>query len=378
MNRVRLLRGASGAAAILVAGAVLLARTPQGWGYGEDIVTDDTAPHSTFHYELTRTLARAAGFGSEEADLIAVADEATDTGVFKGDVEGSPQVELQGTQRSSPASLYYHFARRHETNATGGYAYPGGRDTCVYFDGTTDPCGDPAELDEAELWAVYGSATPQYGIPQMSVDGAPAGDVQSATLPALGIYLHILADSYSHEACMDSEQFRGHKPSPAECNAVIWHEDEEFGASGSDAGVPFTRDAARATWLALKWFRQQQGLPEPPLWTDEQADAFVDGWVQLNQPRDRRDAAVAAFDALNAASPTPTTTPPPVATATFTAGIERSGSGEGCSVGPSLQAGRASSWGLLPVVWRLLRRRASQRGAMMAKSSCARGRFPCS
>jgi hypothetical protein len=159
---------------------------------------------------------------------------------------------------------------------------------------------------------------------------------------------------------MDSEQFRGHKPSPPECNAAIWHEDEEFGESGSDAGVPFTRDAARATWLALKWFRQQMGLADAALWSDEQADTFIDGWVQLNQARDRRDAAVAAFDGLNAASPTPTptSTPPPAVTATSTASAERSGSGGGCSVGPSLHAGWVSLWGLPPIAWRLLRRRA--------------------
>ncbi|MGH8057899.1 MAG: hypothetical protein ACREOH_11800, partial [Candidatus Entotheonellia bacterium] len=77
---------------------------------------------------------------------------------------------------------------------------------------------------------------------------------------ALAISLHALADSYSHEACMKNAQFRGHKPSPPECTAIFWHLDAEYGAGGQAAGVPYTKEAGLATWLALTWFRQELEL----------------------------------------------------------------------------------------------------------------------
>ncbi len=226
--------------------------------YAEDLKTKNLAAHSTFHYELTRTLARAAGFGSEEAELIAVVDEATDTGNFKG--ETSVAVQLEGTKRISPTGLYWHFARRDSGNVTNEYVYPGGRKTCAYFAGTQDVCPNGmAELDEIENWAVYGRATPSAGVPQISRDaGNTFQEVAGRSVEALAIYLHSLADSYSHEACMRADQFRGHKPRPTECTAIEWHIDAEYGDDPKqDSGVHYTEEAALATWLALKWFRQQ-------------------------------------------------------------------------------------------------------------------------
>ncbi len=266
------------------------------WRYAEDIKTKNTALHSTFHYELTRTLARAAGFTAEEAELIAVADEATDTGKFKGEFSNSPEVQIDGTERSGQDVLYWHFARRNSTNATGDYEYPGGRNTCAYFTGAADACTDDPELKEIELWAVNGSDALSVATPQASVKGSAKQPVAGKSLLALAIYLHALADSYSHEACMKAAKFRGHKPRPQECTAVFWHEQAEFGDKPKrDYGVSYTAEAGWATWLALKWFRQQNGLTGAPLWNDEEARAFVNDWARLNKAQDRRDFAVKAW-----------------------------------------------------------------------------------
>lgn len=284
---------------VLVPGILVGSVLPSAWRYGEDIKTENTAAHSTFHYELTRVLTRAAGFTSEEAELIAVADEATDTGNFKGEFSHSPSVEIDGTQRSSQNVLYWHFARRDSNSAIGEWAYPGGRNTCSYFIGTADACATDPELSEIEKWAVQGVNALSVETPLVSVNGSPKQPIAGKSNLALAIYLHALADSYSHEACMKTAQFRGHKPRPRSCTAVYWHEQAEFGnVQPRDRGVPYTMEAAWATWLALKWFRQQNGLPEPPLWSDEKVQQFINDWAALDQAQDRREMAMTAWQAL--------------------------------------------------------------------------------
>ncbi|MDZ7267560.1 MAG: hypothetical protein ONB48_19425 [candidate division KSB1 bacterium] len=269
------------------------------WRYGEDIKTKNAAAHSTFHYELMRVLCRAAGFTAEEAELIAVADQATDTGEFKGEFSNSTAVVIDSTQRTGKNVLYWHFARRDSSSATGGWSYPGGRNTCAYFISAAGACADHPELNEIEKWAVAGINALSVDVPAASVNGGLEQPVAGKSSLALAIYLHALADSYSHEACMKAAQFRGHNPRPQECTAVYWHEQAEFGSVPSrDAGVPYTVEAAWATWLAVKWFRQQNGLIGPPLWSDEQARQFIGQWAALDQARDRREMAMTAWQAL--------------------------------------------------------------------------------
>ncbi len=275
-----------------------LASTPSK-NYGEDLTTKNLAAHSTFHYELTRTLARAAGFSVTAAESLAVADEATDTGSFTG--ETGVTISLNGTKRVSGVGQYWHFARRDSNNATSEYLYPGARNTCAYFSLPPRTCpGDEPELDEIEKWAVYAQDQPQPGVPQASVDaGKTFQPLAGKNLFALALYLHALADSYSHEACMASAHVRTHKPLPLECSAVHWHIKAEFGGDPAvDKGVSYTREAAQATWFALKWFREKNGLAGAPLWSDEQAFEFIESWIKLDKPLDRREFAVKALAEL--------------------------------------------------------------------------------
>lgn len=298
------------------------------WGYAEDQAGQD--PHSTFHYNLVRTLAAGAGFSAADAETIAVLCEATDRLAFEN-------VVLSGTERPSvnegqqSLGLYYHFGRRGAQNATGAYQHPGGKDTCQYFDraylagktlpancpmsylaattagvaGEPGPCqvGDDgktlSEVAEIELWAVYGRGLPRFGAPLLSKDGGPAQPVQPRSLDALGIYLHSLADSYSHEACMQQCSFQGHSVSPPTCTAVYWHMIAEYGpASLQNVGTEYTRQAAQAVWLALKSFREANGLTGPARWTDQQAEAFWGPWIQLDTAQERQQSADAAFAEL--------------------------------------------------------------------------------
>ncbi|NEO42336.1 MAG: hypothetical protein F6J90_40855 [Moorea sp. SIOASIH] len=63
--------------------------------------------HSTFHYEFTRTLVRAAGFSPELAEQIAVTNQAVDSVNFTG--YSGTNVRLTNILRQGQYGLYWHF-----------------------------------------------------------------------------------------------------------------------------------------------------------------------------------------------------------------------------------------------------------------------------
>lgn len=285
-------------------------------GYAEDVANlngfcvqqfgQPDCNHSTFHYDLVRVLARAAGFCADEADLIGIIGEAVDTGQFQGDQPDSPTIWLQNTVRPNPAGrtgpgqqpigLYYHFGRRSDAFV--------GDDTCQYSADTQGPCQVDAhghlspEVDELAAWAMDGSRVPRFGNLTISRDGESWSVVEGKTVPALGVFLHALADSYSHEACLQAAGFQGHQLNPPECNAATWHGQDEFGTG--QPGLPYTRQAAHAVWQQLRRFRDQwQGPGSAPLWSDEEMTAYVETWTAIADATERQSTANATFSDLN-------------------------------------------------------------------------------
>lgn len=279
-------------AALLLLGGIGLA-----FGYAEDS-TEATASHSTFHYELTRTLARAAGFAPDEAELIAVFDQAVDSGDFQGEGADGPLVQLTGTSRNDPeTAAYFHFPRRGPLDADG-RAHPGARDTCTAFEGGEDPCGRLAEVQALELWAIDGGfwRARNLALPAAAVNDDPAETLTAGSLGALGIYLHSLADSYSHEPCIE-EALRTHRRNPEVCG-FAWHQDEEFGADA--AGIAFTVEAGVAVWQALQRYAAVNGSATVPLWNDAEALAFIEAFAVLADSSARRALALEALAELEA------------------------------------------------------------------------------
>ena len=283
---------------VILAASITIVFTPCS-AYYEDISTSNTVEHSTFHYEFTRTLARASGFSAVDAEFIACVDAAVDLQKFEGEWSSSPTIGIRGTGRVGKSHQYYHFPRRHAGNSTGDYGYPGKRDTCSYFGGTSDPCSSWAEVDELERWAVYGIGHPNHGTPKMSLNGQAYKSIKGQTASSLAVYLHSLADSYSHEACMRSTGIRNHKDSPSECTLQYWHLDAEYGPESKNPGTVYTREAGLATWLALKWYRKQNGLIGKMIWTDDQAKSFINQWARLDKALDRRNLAVTKYKAMH-------------------------------------------------------------------------------
>ncbi len=259
--------------------------------FSEDTTSAAGFCHSSFHYQLTRTLARAAGFTRRDATQIAIASQQADTEAIEGplidaicpDDELNPHVAIKGTERRGPNSAFYHWPRRGMLNATFAYAHPGGVNTCVYFAGTDDACVNGApETNELERWALGLGSLTTVPPPTVSVALAPPIDVPPGSLTALGIYAHALADSYSHQECMQAEQVRTHLgfsgTGEGPCAPLTWHLQKEYGDSHDDVGSPNTRRAALAMFLAFKHYRVIRGIRGEPFWRNAQAQAFIDHW----------------------------------------------------------------------------------------------------
>lgn len=276
--------------------ASLLALSASPAGAFNEFYTGGLAAHSTFHYELVRTLAYAAGFDATSAERIAVTSEAVDLGDFQG-YDGT-RVTVSGTSRLSTTAGYWHSARRGCSDSSGRLAYPSPDrpcancapqcDTCAYF--TTQqlcPAGGP-ELTSIDRWALWGAGSLSAPTPQYALNGGGAAEVPARSIYALGIYLHSLADSYSHEACMDVAQTRAHQSAPPECNGLTWHGAAEYG--GGD-GVGGTIAAARTVLRAAQLYLGAAS-PRCPM------DDWITQWAQTAGNGARAQMASAKYAAL--------------------------------------------------------------------------------
>lgn len=312
--------------AAVLSAALLSRNVTPGYGYAADgtcrITGLDT--HSTFHYEFTRVVAVAAGFDETDAEKIAVANEATDTGKFTGYAINpkATTVEFNNTQRlqGDNATLWYHMPRRSEgfpiVTQPDGKPYRGAmKNTCGYFTKrftkpVKAPCDNPnrGELDQLREWAINGGTLPAGKAPTIIETSADSrkiphdrgGNVTGRNVYALGIYLHAVGDSYSHEKCMMNRHLRAHVPRPFECKG-IWHVTSEFGdyhgpqEDAKGAGVPYTLTAAKAIWQEILKYRVANGLGAPS-WDENRFMEFAKAFIATKTPTLRVRKAVAEFN----------------------------------------------------------------------------------
>lgn len=324
--------------AVLSAG-LLSNRVPPGYGYAADGTCRISGldNHSTFHYEFTRVLAVAAGFDESDAEKIAVANEATDSSDFTGyPIQGGAiHVAFSNTQRlaGANATLWYHMPRRVEgfpiVTQPDGQPQPGAMtNTCDYFTKPfTKPIKAPCtrtsngelngELDQLRAWAINGAALPDGKAPKViarnvnsiKIPHDATGYVIGQNVYALGIYLHAVADSYSHEKCMMSRHIRAHVPQPYECKG-IWHVTSEFGdyqgpqEDARGAGVPYTLTAAKAMWQEILNYRSANGLGASK-WDENKYMDFARAFIATKTPALRVRKAVAEFNRLTGETATP-------------------------------------------------------------------------
>ena len=280
--------------ALALAFALFISRgAPAAYGHNADATNTITglATHSSFHYEMTRVLAVLAGFNKDEAEEIAVSCEAVDLGTFTGykTQGGAKTAVINNTNRFGPNGLFYHFGRRspqyEKADAPGSVS-----DTCVYFkNGNPNnrykaPCtAKGPELDQIRNWA-FALDGPKPTASQLPLDSSNK-PIKPKTLVALAIYVHSIADTYSHERCMIVQAFRFHKPNPFCCNAD-WHTKVrgDFGE-----GLPFTKTAADEVWRALRQYRGADGSNPPP---------FIEEFINKSVACLRVKFAVETFNSL--------------------------------------------------------------------------------
>lgn len=272
------------------------------WAFSEDIVDQEHGFHSTYHYEMTRVLAIASGFSATEAETIAQASSATDAFARQGtDPAAAGETKILGTERGTDTltSPYFHWPRRGVMNAASEYTYFGGRDECSYFATTEQVCEGTPEVDDLERWAVFGEDSLRLPVPSISVDGSAFQPIQGGSLDALGVYLHGLADSYSHETCMmTGVRSHGGHFGANECGPAYWHWMQEYGRDDQVRGVNFTRESMYAMWQALQYYREHNGYTAPALWNDAQFRKFKLRWTTMNTPHMRKRYANRVFNRL--------------------------------------------------------------------------------
>lgn len=266
--------------------------------------------HSSFHYEMVRVLALLAGFDKKEAEEIAVAGEAVDLGTFTGYKlsNGATTLTIRNTNRFGPNGRFFHFARRSSQYDQAGA--PGSKsNTCEYFIGgdRSNPNSAPCtvkgpELDLIRNWA-FALPGPKPNANQLPTNklGQP---INPRTLVALGIYLHSIGDTYSHEQCMIVQSFRFHKPQPPSCNAN-WHTDYPQGDFGQ--GLPFTKPAAVEVWRALRHYKGADGSNPP---------SFIEEFITTSDACARVKLAVDTFNSLTGESKTHIVCPRPASPST--------------------------------------------------------------
>lgn len=143
------------------------------WAYGEDIQDDN---RSTAHYDITRALARCAGFSAEDATAIAEADQAADSLTY-----GATTIHF--AERTGENSESFHFPEA---------------------SGAVDADGN----GPVRTWALgQGTlAIPACDTNGRCCDGAADGGgcVDAGSLQAIGLWLHAAGDYWSHHACIGS------------------------------------------------------------------------------------------------------------------------------------------------------------------------------
>jgi len=265
--------------------------------------------HSTFHYDLTLLLAVKAGFSSADAETIARYCALTDqinpqvnypypnalNNISIPDTIPGWDESLAGTERGNlgyqnifneyPAQ-YWHFPLRDSTDTISGAMVYGEYPEAGDFSYRSQPyfwrVPLVVYLQNIMRWAIYGEGDPGLPDPATPVEAMyfdasvqQYQPVQPGSIQALGIYLHVLADSYSHEHCCVEDTLRSHPPTHDYCG-LNYHSMYEYAYDTAIIAGPQAEYSAHAIWRALREYKRINAIGTPLHWiTDD--NGFQDG-----------------------------------------------------------------------------------------------------
>lgn len=267
--RLATLTGAALAAAVLI----VAARERPARGFAEDLTTPGSVERSAVHEDLTRALARCAGFSAADSGVIAEANEATDLGHYQ-------RIHLGFTDRGDVNDPYFHWPQ------------------------------SVGSLPWLEDWAHgRGPLLDETGAPILGCDADgtccdPDGEatcVYPGSLVSLGIWLHSLADSFSHKACLDAGGVNHADFDPTDGDQLracpkTAHDAEWGGVDRQLHDNAF--EAVRATRDALAAWRDASGLA---VCEGGIRDADLRLFVSLRRPERRGILAARLLRACDAA-----------------------------------------------------------------------------
>ena len=266
--------------------------------------------HSSIHYDITKLLAVKMGLSPDTAEIIArfcaLVDQINpkpnypytwslnnisipDT--FPGwneSLAGTERGGLNNNSQNEFTAQYWHFAFRDPADTlTGplvwGDAYPEATDF-DYYTGPTYFWRVPItyNLHSMMQWAFYNGGLP--GLPDTLApvqvkyaDATSSGYqlVQPNSIQAFAIFLHSLADSYSHEECMVHDTLRAHPSEDPYCG-LTYHSGHEFAYDTSMRAKKHADSCMHAIWRSLREFKRVHGIISPSLWTTDN-HGFQDG-----------------------------------------------------------------------------------------------------
>jgi hypothetical protein len=268
--------------------------------------------HSTFHYDLSRLLAWQAGYPLEDAETLArycaLVDQMNPKPGYPNPGALNPITSpdsfpewpqgLAGTERGSNArnehnetpGVYWHFPYRNPADpVAGGFVYgtrypvlppPDSAHTLNPYYWRLTQTAPPDYMTAMQQWAFTSQGIP--GLPELiAADTVMYFDereqrylpVPPGSLIALGIFIHCLADCYSHEECMIQDTVRSH-PLATPCGGTYHY--QELPYATSDYARPHADAAAKAVWRSLRAYSVQNSLGYAPRWTADQ-NGFEDG-----------------------------------------------------------------------------------------------------
>jgi hypothetical protein len=297
----------------------VLCCTFNAWAWSEEQVDSVAAglspignhAHSTFHYELTKLIAYEAGFPIGDAEFIvrycALVDMINPQANYPNPGALNPisipdtipewPQSLAGTERGSNArnsfnetpGVYWHFPFRNPADSICGALVYGASYPVVpppdeahtqnpYFWRLTQTV-PPEYLSAMKRWAIFGEGAP--GLPTadaadtvMYFDAAQQQylPVPPGGLIALAVFVHCLADCYSHEECMVQDTIRSH-PAASECGGNYHY--MELPYYMSSYAYPHCDRAAQAVWRAFRACINAHNLGYTARW-NEDSNGFED------------------------------------------------------------------------------------------------------
>ncbi len=265
--------------------------------------------HSTVHYDLTRFLAVQMGLSPDTAEIIArfcalvdqinpkpgypyrpslnstsIPDTFPD---WPESIAGTERGGFTGNSQNEFTAQYWHFPFRDPSDSLTGDIVWGTYPEVSDFDHFTGPphfwrVPISYNLKSIMNWALYHGG--QAGLPDeltpVQVKYADAGSlgyqlVQPNSIQAFGIFLHSLADSYSHEECMAKDTIRAHPAGDPYCG-LTYHSEHEFAYDVSMRARLHADSCVHALWRAIREYKRVNNITAPALWTADN-NGFQDG-----------------------------------------------------------------------------------------------------